>query len=478
MAAPAADPRSFLDAVALTGGRAMGMADPEEVVAEHLERLNRHHPSLNAAVRLFREEAPVQARYLDAGPLAGVPISVKETIGIDGETVTAGSARMPRWHVAQDATVIQRLRDAGVVLLARGNLSEFGMVHEADNLVFGRTNNPLNPERSPGGSSGGDAALVASGSVVCGVGTDIGGSIRYPAHCCGVVGFKPASGAVPKAGTWPPARQSHFADSMLAIGPITRSVRDARLVYEVIAAADLSTRNGASAPRFVVPRDFTMAVREPVVGQALQRAEEGLAAAGLERNQPVVPDAGALFQDYLTVLIHDYEQPIRDGLTTADGQRLSIPREALRHLAGRPTVHKYLFRLIALMPLVRPSEAQFEAARSRIEAARQRIRALLGADGVLLLPTNGALAMPHGEAADYMARPGVRTLFTPTIYANVLNLPAISVPAWTDRDPETGLVPGVMLCSAPGGEEALFGAAEALEDVINPVVGQRGDAVR
>lgn len=478
MAAPVADPRSFLDAVALTGGRAMGMADPEEVVAEYLERLERHHPALNAAVRLFREEAPVQARYLDAGPLAGVPISVKETIGIDGETVTAGSARMPRWHVAQDATIIQRLRDAGAVLLARGNLSEFGMVHEADNLVFGRTNNPLNPERSPGGSSGGDAALVASGSVVCGMGTDIGGSIRYPAHCCGVVGFKPASEAVPKAGTWPPARQTHFADSMLAIGPITRSVRDARLVHEVIAGTDLPTRNGASGPRLVVPRDFTMEVREPVVGQALQRAEAGLAAAGLERNQPVVPDAGSLFQDYLTVLIHDYEQPIRDGLTTAGGQRLSIPREALRHLAGRPTVHKYLFRLIALMPLVRPSEAQFEAARSRIEAARQRIRALLGADGVLLLPTNGALAMPHGEAADYMARPGVRMLFTPTIYANVLNLPAVSVPAWTDRDPETGLVPGVMLCSAPGGEDALFGAAEALEDVINPVVGQRGDAVR
>jgi len=478
MAAPVTDPRSFLDAVALTGGRAMGMADPEEIVAEHLERLTRHHPTLNAAVRVFREEAPVQARYLDAGPLAGVPISVKETIGIDGETVTAGSARMPRWHVDTDSTVVRRLRDAGAILLARGNLSEFGMVHEADNLVFGRTNNPLNPERSPGGSSGGDAALVASGSVACGVGTDIGGSIRYPAHCCGVVGFKPASQAVPKANTWPPDRHDHFSDSMLAIGPITRSVRDAQLVYEVMADVDLSTRGEARELRLVVPRAFTMELREAVVGQALQRAEDGLAAAGLTRERRDVPDAGALFQDYLTVLVHDYEQPIRDGLTTAEGQRLSIPREAIRHLAGRPTVHKYLFRLIALMPLVRPSEAQFEAARSRIETARQRIRALLGRDGVLLLPTNGALAMPHGEAADYMARPGVRTLFTPTIYANVLNLPAISVPAWTDRDPQTGLVPGIMLCSAPGGEEALFDAAVTLEEVINPTVSRRGDAVR
>ena len=445
----------------------MGMGDPEEVVAEHLARLERHHPAINAAVRVFREEAPLQARYLDAGPLAGVPISVKETIGIDGETVTAGSARMRRWHVEADSTVVRRLREAGAVLLARGNLSEFGMVHEADNLVFGRTNNPLNLERSPGGSSGGDAALVASGSVVCGIGTDIGGSIRYPAHCCGIVGFKPASEAVPKAGTWPPGSQTHFADSMLAIGPLTRSVRDAQLVYEVMADVELPDRGDASL-RYVVPPDFAMTARESAVPQARQRAEDGLAAAGVAIERRSVPDAGTLFQDYLTVLIHDYEQPLRDGLTTADGERFSILREGWRQLRGQPTVHTYLYRLLALMPLVRPSQSQFEDARTRIESAREAIRSLLGDDGVLLLPTNGALAMPHGGAADYMARPGVRTLFTPTIYANVLNLPAISVPAWTDRDPLTGLVPGVMLCSAPGGEAALFEAAEAVEAVVNP----------
>jgi Asp-tRNA(Asn)/Glu-tRNA(Gln) amidotransferase A subunit family amidase len=456
----------------------MGMTDAEEVVMEHLERLERHHPVLNAAVRVFREEAPLQARYLDAGPLAGVPVSVKETIGIDGETVTAGSARMPQWRVPTDSIVVRRLRDAGAVLLARGNLSEFGMVHEADNLVFGRTNNPLHPERSPGGSSGGDAALVASGSVVCGIGTDIGGSIRYPAHCCGVVGFKPASEAVPKTGTWPPGGQTRFSDSMLAIGPITRSVRDARLVYEILADVDLAARGEMKPPRLILPHRFEMDVREPVVAQARERAERGLAAAELTCERLGVPDAGALFRDYLTVLIHDYVQPIRNGLTTEDGKTLSLVREAARHVVGRPTVHKYLFRLIVLMTLARPSAAVFEQARSRIETARQRIRALLGRDGVLLLPTNGALAMPHGEAAAYMARPGVRTLFTPTIYANVLNLPAVTVPAWTDRDPQTGLVPGVMLCSAPGGEQALFHVAEALEEIINPVVSQQGDAVR
>jgi Asp-tRNA(Asn)/Glu-tRNA(Gln) amidotransferase A subunit family amidase len=210
------------------------------------------------------------------------------------------------------------------------------------------------------------------------------------------------------------------------------------------------------------------------VPQARQRAEDGLAAAGVAIERAPVPDAGTLFQDYLTVLIHDYEQPLRDGLTTSDGERFSVLREGWRQLRGRPTVHKYLYRLLALMPIGRPSTRQFEAARARIESARRDIRTQLSEGGVLLLPTNGALAMPHGEAADYMARPGVRTLFTPTIYANVLNLPAISVPAWTDRDPSTGLVPGVMLCSAPGGEAALFEAAEMVESVVNPAGSSRG----
>lgn len=462
-----ADPRSFLDAVALTGSRVMGMGDPEEVVAEHLERLGRHHPTINAAVRVFREAAPLQARYLDAGPLAGVPISVKETIGIDGETVTAGSMRMPRWHVEADSVVVRRLRDAGAILLARGNLSEFAMVHEADNLVFGRTNNPLNVERSPGGSSGGDAALVASGSVACAIGTDIGGSIRYPAHCCGIVGFKPTSDAVPKAGLWPPTEQTTFADSMRAVGPITRSVRDAQLVYEVIADAELPDRGGA-ALRCIVPPDFAMTMQEAVVLRARRRAEESLAAAGVAINRSVVPDAGSLYHDYVSVVVHDFEPLLRAGLTTADGERFSIWREGWRQLRGRPTVHNHLYRLLALMPIARPRAAQFDAAQSRIEAARRAVRHLLKDDGVLLLPTNGALAMPHGGAAAYLARPGVRPLFTPTVYANALNLPAISIPAWTDRDPSTGLVPGVMLCSAPGGEAALFEAAGIVEEAINP----------
>ena len=469
MSAALADPRSFLDGVALRSDLGIGMRSVEQVVEAYIEQLDRLHPALNAATQIFHDEARAKATYTDTGVLGGLPISVKETLGITGTTVTAGSARMPEWRVEDDAAVVQRLREAGAIILARGNLSEFGMVHEADNLVFGRTNNPLNPERSPGGSSGGDAALVASGSVVFGIGTDIGGSIRYPAHCCGVVGFKPASEAVDKTRTWPPEREETFSDSMLAIGPITRSVRDARLVYEVIADDGLPRTERTTSTRLVVPDDFAMKTREAVIDRAYERAQAGLVDAGLEQERRSVPDAAQAFRNYITVLIDDYEQPIRKGLTTEDGKTFSISREGFRHLTGRPTVHKYLYRLLALMPLVRPSAATAAHAREEIRETRAAIRDVLGTDGVLLVPANGALAMPHGDAAAYMARPGVRSLFTPTIYANVLNLPAITVPAWTDRDPETGLVPGIMLCSAPGAEARLLDAAEALEGAVNPV---------
>jgi Asp-tRNA(Asn)/Glu-tRNA(Gln) amidotransferase A subunit family amidase len=123
----------------------------------------------------------------------------------------------------------------------------------------------------------------------------------------------------------------------------------------------------------------------------------------------------------------------------------------------------HFFRLLVGMQVIRPSQKAGSQSQARLLRNRRRMRDLLDDDGLLLLPTNGALAMKHGEAAAYMARPGVRPVFTPTIFINAMNLPAISVPAWTHRDPDTGLVPGVQLACAPGAEDLLFRTAETLE---------------
>jgi Asp-tRNA(Asn)/Glu-tRNA(Gln) amidotransferase A subunit family amidase len=452
------------DGTELARQMAAGERTAEAVVRQYLQRLETNHPRINAAVQVFSEAALAAAQNPRPGPLSGLPVSVKETFGIKGETITVGSKRMPPIQVSEDSEIVRRLQQAGAIIIARSNLPEFALTYESDNLLYGRTNNPLNPAYSPGGSSGGEAALVASGSSVLGVGSDIGGSIRYPAHCCGVVGFKPYAGAVDKRGTWPEV--DHFVDSMLSLGPITRSVRDARLVYHVIANEPLPAQQDVAGLRLVVPRTFRMKVKQPAITSALQRARRGLRKAGMVVEEVDITDAGPLYLDYVALIVHAFEGPMHDLLVTADGQELSMVAEFGRQLIGRPTVHKYPFRMLAAMPIVRPGQEEAEAIIDRIKAARNKYHQMLGQEGILILPTSASLAMKHGRAAAYINLPGVRPLFTPTVFINTLNLSAISVPSWLDIDRKTGLVPGVMLACAPGAEGALLDTAAALEKAI------------
>lgn len=477
---PVADPRQFPDATDLAAAIAENARRPQEVVRRHLDRIRRFDGVLNAAVEVLDDDALEQADVQAAteGPLAGVPISLKETYGLAGRTVTAGSLRAPTYTPDTDAVVAQRLKAAGAVVVARGNVPEFAMTHETVNLRYGTTRNPLSPDRIPGGSSGGDAALVASGGAALGMGSDLGGSIRYPAHCCGLVGFKPASGRVDATGTWPPRDPDApelFADTMMSLGPITRSVRDARRVYAIISDAPVPTSN-VDAPRLLVPTVFEQQIREKAVLRAVTGAREVLRETCAQATEVELPRAGRLYDDFLKVIIRDYNRFFWEGLQTGEGSELSVPRELWRQIRGEPTVHWHFLRLLLGMQIIRPSDGDAQSAQTRLLRDRRRVRQMLGDDGILVLPTNGALAMKHGRAARYMARPGVRKLFTPTIFANALNLPAISIPAWRYRDRATGLVPGVQLLCAPDAEDLLFRMARTLEQALRrPVHASPGD---
>ncbi|MES3630966.1 MAG: amidase [Longimonas sp.] len=467
MASPLADPRMFPDATELAERVQTGKTTVPELLQTHVERLKAVQPALNAATDCLTDRIQRAIETPPEGPWAGIPVSVKETYGLKGEPLTAGSKRAPTLHPDEDAALVKQITSVGGVICARGNIPEFAMTHETENLLYGRTHNPLNPDRSPGGSSGGDAALVASGAVAVGFGSDLGGSVRHPAHCCGIVGFKPASGDIDDTGTWPLIDEEPpeplLADSMLALGPLTRSVRDAKQAYEWARGRSLSEAPPLDTLRLVKPADFTMTARERLIPAAVDYSRRQLEQAGLRSAPMRLPDAGALYQAYLTVVVRDYATFLYDSLTTRDGKALSWARESWRQLRKRPTVHWYLFRLLAAMHALRPDAQAGWAAEAEIQQARRTIRDQLGDNGIVLLPTNGTLAMKPGDAATYMSRPGIRGLFTPTIYPNVLNLPAITVPAWTHQDARTGLVPGVQLIAAPGSEAALFAAAEALE---------------
>lgn len=442
-----------------------GETDAERVVSAYLARLEACQPHLNAATHILRPEALAEARQPRSGPLAGLPISVKETIGLAGHVITAGSQRMPPRLCATDAAIVQRLRAAGAIVIARSNVPELAMTGETSNHRFGRTNNRLDQSRGAGGSSGGEGALVGAGASAAGLGSDILGSIRLPAAFNAIVGFKPAAEAVNKSGAYPVIES--YLDSWLGIGPLTRSVRDARLIYDVIADVPTPAPAPIKGLRLIIPTDFPLSYRSASIPTALVHARTVLEAAGMAvEEQHSFADVGELFLNLLALIAHDREQALLSDLVTAGGAPLRRPAEIVRQLAGRPTIDSGLLQMLVTMPLVKPRASRAPALIERFEAARRHYRALLGSDGVLLLPTLGVLALPHGAFNRASLRPGVNGLVTPLTFPNYLNLPALAQPAWSDVERATGLPPSIMLVSAPGAEGALLDVAAALEAKI------------
>ena len=215
-----------------------------EVVEAHLRRIEQVNPKLNAVVRICGDRAMEEARQADSkrpkdalGPLHGVPITVKDSHDTEGIVSTAGTKGRAQFVPSEDSTVVSRMRKAGAIVLGKTNTPELTLSFETDNLVYGRTNNPYDLTRTPGGSSGGAGAIVAAGGSPIDLGTDTGGSIRVPSGFCGIAGLKPASGRVPRTGHI----ISHVMgalDSLTTIGPMAKFVEDLSVVYPIISGSD------------------------------------------------------------------------------------------------------------------------------------------------------------------------------------------------------------------------------------------------
>ena len=217
----------------------------EEVVRAYIERINAVNPLLNAIVYLTADAALERARAADAalargdvwGPLHGVPMSLKDCWSTQGVVTTSGTTGLADYVPDKDATVVARLKAAGAILLGKTNTSEITLRYLTDNYVYGRTNNPYNLEHSPGGSSGGAAAIIAVGGSPFDVGSDLGGSVRFPAHCCGISGLKPSFGRLPRSGHIPGV-ELIVADGMVQPGPLARYVEDLELLLGIMAGPD------------------------------------------------------------------------------------------------------------------------------------------------------------------------------------------------------------------------------------------------
>jgi Asp-tRNA(Asn)/Glu-tRNA(Gln) amidotransferase A subunit family amidase len=238
----------------ITAGIREKKFSPVEVVEAHLERVATLQPKLNAFVHLDAEGARRQARAAEAavmrgeevGPLHGVPLTVKSCIDVAGWPAPAGSLLRKDYVVQQDAPLVARLRARGAILLGNTNTPEYLMAYETDNLSSGKTSNPWNLERSAGGSSGGEAASIASGCSAGGVGSDGGGSIRVPAHFCGICGLKPTPGRIPATGHFPGGGGAFGWIGV--VGPMARTIADVRALSEAMAGPDAGDALSAPVP--------------------------------------------------------------------------------------------------------------------------------------------------------------------------------------------------------------------------------------
>lgn len=465
------EPLFDLPIAALTARMRASTLSPVTVVEAHIERARALHGRLNIftetrfeAAREEARSAEIRYRRGQPGPLAGIPFSVKEMVSVAGMRQTAGIPARVDVVADRDATVVRRLRRAGGIVLGVTNVPEGGMWMETDNRLFGRTGNPWDPTRTPGGSSGGEGALVAAGGAVFGVGSDVGGSIRIPAAFCGVPGHKPTGGLVPNTGHWP---NSGGAGRMLTTGPLARTADDLWLLLSLIAGPDgldwsveqplppitPDTIDVRRLRVFAVEQNGATRPRPPML-DALQRAVEVLGAAGARIERAPAGLFGRSLEIWAAAMEALDEAPFE--ILLGDGRRISLRRELPRLLLRRSRHTTVALVAVLLQRFAgRALGSRLQTLLDEGAALQARLDDLLGDDGVLLHPPFPRPAPRHRLA---MLRP------MEFIYCglfNPLHLPSTVMPVGFAPD---GLPVAVQVIGARGRDHVTIAAARVIEE--------------
>jgi aspartyl-tRNA(Asn)/glutamyl-tRNA(Gln) amidotransferase subunit A len=458
-----------------------GEVSARELTDRHLARIEAVDPVVHAYLEVTAERARADADRIDAAraageelpPLAGVPLAIKDNLCTRGVRTTCSSRMLANFVPPYESTVTERLWRAGAVLLGKTNLDEFAMGSSTETSAFGPSRNPWDPERVPGGSSGGSAAAVAAGSCLAALGSDTGGSIRQPASFCGVVGLKPTYGRVSRYGL------VAFASSLDQVGPFSRSVADAAEILQVIAGADPRDATCLRAP---VP-DYRSALQRPVAGLRVGLIQECFSAEGLDPQVKAAVLAAAEQLRSLGCELVEVSCPrFNDGIAT---YYVIAPSEASANLARYDGV-KYGYRAegcTSLAEMTARSRAEgfgdevqrriligtYALSAGYVDAyyrKAQQVRTLIRRDfdrafeqvDVLLTPTSPTTAFRFGAHSDDPLAMYLADLLT--IPANMAGLPALSLPCGFD---DQGLPIGVQLITAVLQEERLLQVAHHYE---------------
>ena len=460
---------TFLPAVVMAERIREKKISPVELVDAHLAQIEKLNPKLNAFVHVdpdaarraaqAAEAAVMQAKTRKAlGPLHGIPVSVKSSFEVSGMRCESGTRLRAGYLPAQDAPLVARLRAAGAIVLGVTNTPELLMAWETDNLLYGRTNNPWDLERTPGGSTGGEAAAIAAGMSAGGVGSDGGGSIRVPAHFCGICGLKPTPGRIPASGHYP-VSAGPFA-SIGVVGPMARTVADLKTLFEVMQGPDTGDTCAAPVP-LRWPSDnetrnlrigyFEDDGRTPVTREtraAVRIAAEALRSAGFEV-EPFQPEgleqARHLWRKYFVVAGGMLLRPMFEG----------------RQADISPILKQFLEISAAEPPLTADTLLNYWIERDLLRA---RFFAQMQRYPILLCPAAAIPAFRHAERRWQVEGKTVNYLdaWSYTEFFNLLGNPAAVIPV--GRSPE-GLPIGVQIVGRPWEEEEVLLVAGALESL-------------
>jgi aspartyl-tRNA(Asn)/glutamyl-tRNA(Gln) amidotransferase subunit A len=474
-------PDGLSTAIEIAGAVRRGERSARDVLEQHLARIDAHEGDVHAFNLVLADRARATADRIDeriaageqTGPLAGVPIALKDNLCTRGIATTCSSKILQGWQPPYDATVVTRLSAADAVIVGKTNLDEFAMGSSTENSAFGPTRNPHDLTRVPGGSSGGSAAAVAAGFAAASLGSDTGGSIRQPAALCGVVGVKPTYGGVSRYGLLA------FASSLDQIGPFTQDVADAALLHEVIGGHDpLDSTSIPGAPLSVLDQlehgveglrvgliAELMGGIEGMSAEVVERtraAADALAAAGAEIVEVSVPATIYGLSAYYLIAPAEASSNLSRYDGVRYGLRVDAPSVTEMNIATRTAGFGDEVKRRIMLGTYALSAGYHDAyygkaQRVRTLIAREFDRAYTEAD-VLLSPTSPCTAFALGEkTADPM------TMYVNdicTIPSNLAGHPAMSVPYGVGAD---GLPIGVQVLAPAMGEQVMFRAAAAIE---------------
>jgi len=434
-----------------------------ELVGAHFDRIEQLNPKFNAFIELRQQAALAEAEAADAvvkrggrvGPLHGVPISIKSSIAVSGLRLECGSPTRKGMVAQQDAVSVQRLKEAGAIILGNTNVPEMLMAYETSNPLYGRTNSAQDLARTPGGSSGGEAAAIAAGLSVAGMGSDGGGSIRVPAHFSGICGLKPTPGRVPITGHWP---ESGGPFALLGVvGPMAGCVEDLDLMFRAVAGFDSGDPMATPvSPRRIVADE----IKNLTVGFFVEHPDA-----------PVTPETRAAVEKAVSAL--------RDSGFGVEPWLPDVLSEAREHwwtlfvrLASEMLAPQFRGRERELSTILSysdrpPTKEDLLAAWFKRDELRLRLARQMSRLPVVVCPVCSVPAFRHGEREWNVdgRRVTYMDAMAYTQWFNLLGNPALVMPiGWSLQ----GLPIGVQIVGQPNGEELILEVARALEQAIGP----------